>query len=503
MRYDHSADQFDEPDGFGPDDVAEEPRPSSRIVRWIAAAGAVLLLPALLLPVLLARAASPTIVLTPSSQVAGETVHIEGSHLPAQINGYITLDGDSGSTPTFHVNGSGEFAVDLQVPEGTSIGTHAVAAVEGHAPTPGRGHDDESAPLASAALEVVASDVNPSPTATGTGVLLPSPTETATTTPTPTDNPTDTPTAAPTDTPTAAPTRTAAPTPEPTTAPTTNPTPTATPVPTPAPTRTAAPASAIKHVVMVWMENEEATGVTSSSMPYLYGLSEKYGRAEQFYGVTHPSQPNYLAVWSGSTHGVDDNNSHDIDAPSLSSQLTAKGLQWRAYQQNYPDSPGCHTGSTYSGGVDGWGEAGTYARKHNPAISFTSVQDSASECAKIQPLANFDTGAEVTFVTPNLCNDMHDCSLKTGDAFLKAFLPQVFNSPDWPSTLLIVSFDEGSTSTNGGGRIFTMVARAGMSPVVSQTTHDHYSVTRTVEDLFGLPCLANACEANTLDEFLP
>lgn len=498
MTSDFNTFEFDESGGSEPTDESPQEPQRSPIVRWITAAAMLLLVPALLLPVLLARAASPAILVTPSAQVAGGTVHIEGRHLPAQINGYITLDGDSAATPTFHVDGSGEFAIDLRVPDGTPVGMHQVAAVNGHAPTPGRGHDDQSAPLATAPLEVVSSETSPSPTATGTGVLLPSPAETATINPAPID----TATATPTDTPTAAPTETRTPTPDPTVTSTPEPTSTRTPASTPSPIPTATPAAAIKHVVMVWMENEEATGITASSMPYLYGLSEQYGRAEQFYGVTHPSQPNYLALWSGSTQGVKDNDKHDIDAPNLSSQLTAAGLQWRAYQQNYPDSPGCHTGSTYSGGVDGWGKAGTYARKHNPAISFTSVNGSASECAKTQPLANFDTGAAVTFVTPNLCNDMHDCSLRTGDDFLRAFLPQVFNSSDWPSTLLIVSFDEGSSDVNGGGRIFTMVARAGMGHVVSNIQHDHYSVTRMVEDLFGLSCLANACKANTLDEFL-
>lgn len=254
---------------------------------------------------------------------------------------------------------------------------------------------------------------------------------------------------------------------------------------------------------MVWMENEEATGVTATSMPYLYGLSQTYGRAEQFYGVSHPSLPNYLALWSGSTQGVTDDATYDISAPTLGSQLTASGQLWRAYMQNYPGTAGCHTGSSYSGGVDGWGLAGTYARKHNPPMSFTSVSGSVSECAKIQPLASFTTSAAVTFVSPNLCNDAHDCSLATGDDFLRDFLPQVFNSADWSSTLLIVSFDEGSTDTNGGGRIFTMIARQGMAHVVSQAVHNHYSVTRTIENLFGLPCLANACSATPLTEFLP
>ena len=258
----------------------------------------------------------------------------------------------------------------------------------------------------------------------------------------------------------------------------------------------------IAHVVVVWMENKETSQITPSSMPYLYGLSQTYGRTEAFFGVAHPSLPNYLAFWSGSTQGVTDDAIHDVTAANLSSQLTAAGKQWRVYAQNVPGN--CFTGAMASGGTDGPGVAGTYARKHEPAISFKSVSGDPTECAKIQPLASFDpTAAAVAFVVPNLCNDMHDCSFAAGDAFLQSFLPSVFNSPDWAHTLLIVTFDEGTSKANGGGSVFTLVAREGLSGVVSSTMHNHYGVLRTIEDIFGLPCLESACGATPLSEFLP
>lgn len=261
------------------------------------------------------------------------------------------------------------------------------------------------------------------------------------------------------------------------------------------------PSAAISHVVVVWMENREATAITASTMPYLYGLSETYGRADQFYAVTHPSLPNYLAFWSGSTQGVTDDGIHDLATASLSSQLAAAGRSWRTYAQDYP-AGGCNTGGAYPGGVDGPGAAGTYARKHNPAMSFTFVSGS-SQCANIQPLASFDPSVNVAFVAPNLCNDMHDCSPAQGDAFLRAFLPRVFASTEWAHTLLVVSFDEGTTNVNGGGRVFTMVARQGLSGVISTTMHDHYGLLRTIENIFGLPCLSASCGATPLAEFLP
>ena len=290
---------------------------------------------------------------------------------------------------------------------------------------------------------------------------------------------------------------TASPTAGPSSTATQTPTPTFTPGPRPSFT----PSAGISHVVVVWMENRESSAVTASTMPYLYGLSQTYGRADGFYAVTHPSLPNYLAFWSGSTQGVTDDADHNLAAASLSSQMAAAGKSWRTYAQDYP-AGGCSTGSAYSGGVDGPGVAGTYARKHNPAMSFTFVSGS-SQCANVQPLASFDPGVNFAFVAPNLCNDMHDCSPAKGDAFLRAFLPGVFTAPEWAHTLLIVSFDEGTTNVHGGGRVFTMVARQGLDGVSSSTMHDHYGLLRTIEDIFGLPCLGASCGATPLAEFLP
>src|SRR5674536_370651 len=98
------------------------------------------------------------------------------------------------------------------------------------------------------------------------------------------------------------------------------------------------------------MENRESSAVTASTMPYLYGLSQTYGRADGFYAITHPSLPNYLAFWSGSTQGVTDDAGHNLAAASLSSQMAAAGKSWRTYAQDYP-AGGCSTGSAYSGGV--------------------------------------------------------------------------------------------------------------------------------------------------------
>jgi hypothetical protein len=290
-------------------------------------------------------------------------------------------------------------------------------------------------------------------------------------------------------------------TPSPTPTPSPSPTPTVVPSPSPTPTPSPSQASSISHVVIVWLENHEYGSVTSTSMPYLTSLAAQYGLATNYDAVSHPSLPNYLALWSGSTLGVLDDETYNLRAASLSTQFQNAGFNWRAFEQNYPATAGCHTGSSYSGGVDDGGVAGTYARRHDPAMSFTSV--GGANCANILPLDAYSGAANLIFVTPNLCNDAHDCSLTQADNFLKAFSPQVFGSADWAHTLYIVTFDEGTSGTGGGGQVYTMVARAGMGHLASNAFHNHYGLTRTVEDIFGLPCLANACNAAPLTEFLP
>jgi phosphatidylinositol-3-phosphatase len=438
-----------------------------------------LLIPVVLIPLAVANATG-AISLSPDEVHAGDTVTVSGQGLEPNSRGELAFDGDTTDMPTYRIDHNGDMTTEtFTVPAGADTGAHTVTATQTSK------QKNEGDPLSVSVTLTVVAPATPAPTPKPTATPAPTPRPTAT--PTATPDPTATPTATATVTATATPNPTATPTPNPTT----------TPAPTASP---AAPSGSINHVVVVWLENEEATGITSSTMPYLYGLSQQFGRADAYYAVAHPSLPNYLAFWSGSTQGVTDDGTYNFDRASLSSQMAAAGRSWRTYAQDYPTGAGCHTAATYSGDIDGAGVAGTYARKHNPAMSFTSVS-TTSQCDNIQPLADFNPNVNVAFVVPNLCNDAHDCSLSVADTFLTEFLPQVTGASDWAHTLLIVTFDEGSTSTNGGGRIFFAAIRPGLSGVVSTTPHTHYSLLRTIEDLNGLPCLGSACSANTLSEF--
>ena len=438
-----------------------EPRPN-RLRDLLASIPMLLLVPVLLVVAWVAQASTPSLAVQ-GVAMRGSQLTVSGQAFPRNARVQLTWDGSPASMPTARANQSGWFSVTLSVPTIASIGSHTIAAVAMKGSPSQR-----SRVIASVFVSVASATPSPTPTLGPTPVPV-----------TPSPRPTATPTSRPTASPT------------PTTTPTARPTPTP-PVGT----------GAINHVIIVWLENHESTSVTATSMPYYYGLLQTYGQSTSYYAVTHPSLPNYLALWSGSTQGVTDDNTHNLGATSLSNQMTAAGLSWRAYMQNYPTT-GCSTGSSYSGGVDGWGVSGTYVRKHDPPMSFTYVTNSSTQCANIQPLARFDPNVNLAFVSPNLCNDAHDCSLATADAFLKAFLPSVFNATDWAHTALFVTFDEGSTSSNGGGHITMLVARPGLSSFASSTFHNHYGLTRTVEDIFGLGCLASSCSAAPLTEFLP
>jgi hypothetical protein len=357
------------------------------------------------------------------------------------------------------------------VPTGASPGSSLIAA--GDRPSNSLGPSSASIePVSSAAATP---GLTPSPTPTPSAAA-PGPT------PTPLSKPTPAPRVAATATP--------------------RPKPARTPAPTPAPPRAAAWPK-IGHIYEIVLENHEVGSIIGNgSAPYINGLARQFGLATNYTAVSHPSLPNYLALWSGSTQGVTDDAVHDFTkVPTLADQISASGRSWHVAAENVP--LGCFTGAKSSDGADG---SGTYVRKHEPAISWTSVSTSPKRCAQITNFGHFSPGlGNFWFIAPNLCHDMHDCSVATGDAWLKGFLPKILGSTAFQANgLILLTFDEGSTGSGGGGKVATIVispkARTAFS---SGKAHNHYSLVRTIEALWGMPCMAKSCSANTLREFFP
>ncbi len=257
-------------------------------------------------------------------------------------------------------------------------------------------------------------------------------------------------------------------------------------------------ATGARHVWIIVMENRAYSQVIGDAdAPFLNQLAADNGLATDYHGVAHPSEPNYLALVSGSTQGVTDDGVHDISAPTVFGQLEQADRTWAVYAENVPS--GCFTGATSHGGADG---TGTYARKHEPAISFTAISGDPERCAHITDLSHFDpAAADLSLVIPNLCHDMHDCSTAAADAWLRGFVPRITASPAYADGgLLVVVFDESDT----GGSNVPMVFAGPSVPAGTRVTQraDHYSLLRTVQEAYGLPCLAQSCHAAPIPALL-
>jgi phosphatidylinositol-3-phosphatase len=260
---------------------------------------------------------------------------------------------------------------------------------------------------------------------------------------------------------------------------------------------------AFSHIYVIVMENHEYGSIVGSSKaPYINALIRSHGLATNYTAVSHPSEPNYLALWGGSTFGVHDDGIHNLAARNLADQLGTHHKTWHVYAQDLPGV--CSTVASASGGVDLVGAAGEYVRKHEPAISFTNIsRNHPSRCSRITRLSGFNpAAANFELIVPNMINDMHDGSIAQGDAFLRAFVPRIVRSRAFANSLLVITWDEGSTSVGGGGHVATIVI-SGRSPAGfrSAIAHNHYSLLRTIQDAWGLGCLNSTCSANDLREF--
>ena len=247
------------------------------------------------------------------------------------------------------------------------------------------------------------------------------------------------------------------------------------------------------HVVMVVMENKEYGDVIGNrDAPYINRLARRYGLATASYAIGHPSLPDYLALTSGSTHGIDsDCTDCHVPGQSIVDQLVGAGLTWKAYMEDLPRP--CFRGAG----------AGGYAKKHDPFMYYDAVVGDASRCRRVVPLRRLSRDLRrgrlptYSFISPNLCDDMHDCSVGTGDRFLAHLMPTLLRAVG-PQGYVVLTWDEG-TSDRGccrgsrGGRIATIVA----GPLVRRGARarrplDHYGVLRTIEDTLGLSHLARA-----------
>jgi hypothetical protein len=261
------------------------------------------------------------------------------------------------------------------------------------------------------------------------------------------------------------------------------------------------------HVLVIVEENtsyEEVIG--SPSARYITALAQQYASATQWYAVTHGSIQNYIAATSGqippttqiTNECTPGNGACSTSAPTLVDQLEAKGLTWKAYQEDMPTP--CF--KAYS--------SGHYVARHNPFIYYSQIRDNPARCNRIVPFTQFaaDLAANAlpsfAWVTPNLCNDMHNACpggrIENADRWLEQRLPPVLGS-GWfqQGGVIVITWDEGNVDdTSGccgggvGGHVPTLVLGNQTTGFEWSQPGDHYGLLRGLEEVFGLPFLGAA-----------
>jgi phosphatidylinositol-3-phosphatase len=240
------------------------------------------------------------------------------------------------------------------------------------------------------------------------------------------------------------------------------------------------------HIVLVMFENKAPSQITASSAPYFTALARQGAAFSRSYAITHPSQPNYLALFSGSTQGVtSDDCPKTSTAANLGAQLIGAGLTFAGYSESMPSNgyTGCSSGS--------------YQRKHNSWVDFTTVPATSNLTYADFP-ADYATLPTVAFVSPNMCDDMHDCPVATGDAWLRT---EVDGYAQWAKThnsLLVVTFDEDDLLSLN--HIWTAFVGAHVTPGSYPEKITHYTVLRTVESAYGLPGIGAAASLSPVTD---
>jgi acid phosphatase len=226
--------------------------------------------------------------------------------------------------------------------------------------------------------------------------------------------------------------------------------------------------------------------IGSSSAPYINSLAKQGALFTNSHAISHPSEPNYMAFTGGSTFGLSSDACPFTTAKAnLGSELIAAGHSYSDYSESMP-SPG-YTGCT----------SGEYARKHNPAVSYTDLPATANQTFAQFP-ANYANLPTVSLVDPNLLDDMHDGTIAQGDTWLKNNLSSYVTWAMSNNSLLIITWDENDGSA--GSHIATIFVGANIKPGSYSEKINHYNVLRTLEDAYGLGHLGASAKATPITD---
>jgi acid phosphatase len=251
------------------------------------------------------------------------------------------------------------------------------------------------------------------------------------------------------------------------------------------------------HVVIVVLENQGTKQALAD--PNIASIVKGGAWFSNYYGLAHPSLPNYLAIVAGSTFGVTrDHLAAPLKAPSIVDRLEQKGLTWKAYAEDYPGRCflGNEAGETHL--TPQAKATDIYVKRHVPLLQFASIQNDPARCARVVNAREFMRDARAgqlpnySFYTPNVVNDGHDTSLATSSAWLVRFVQSVRGTLGMHQrTLLVVTWDEGGEEDSRHNQILTIFLGDVVSPGRYDSNLTHYSLLRTIEDNFGLERLAD------------
>ncbi len=285
------------------------------------------------------------------------------------------------------------------------------------------------------------------------------------------------------------------------------------------------------HVFVIMMENTGFSSLIGNpNAPFINFAAKTTGIATNYFGVTHPSQPNYIAATSGGLNGVLDDNDITIDVPNIVDQLESHGKTWKAYMQSFSlcnGNPLAHACGNQ-----------LYERKHNPFVTYKDVQTNAARLANIvdfsalaTDLAN-NTVPDYVWISPDQCHDMHgraatpadpcDFSqvqplITTGDTFLLDTVTAIMTSKAWTgNSVIFIAWDEsdftgsgpfgfGDTSgccdaVPGGGHVVSLVISNSVRRArTSDDAFNHYSMLATIERGWRLGCLGFTCDRENVE----
>ena len=231
------------------------------------------------------------------------------------------------------------------------------------------------------------------------------------------------------------------------------------------------------------MENHSAQEALTG--PFTASLAATYEVADDYHAITHPSVPNYLALTSGQTWGVTDDSFHVLPRQDLGDQLTTAHVTWHAYMEGLTTD--ClHSPLPYDPGHDPFAFYGGTCPPNVVSLSAFG--------------ADVGVGPPgLSWITPDRCHDTHDCAISVGDDWLRQVVGAIISSSAFKSDgVLFITWDEDDGSA--GNKVLALVVTPNLGHRVSHVAYNHYSLLATVEDLLGVSRLANARQAQAMND---